>query len=89
MCFLCLCQLLSTPAAASAGFDKFSNVLSDARIQRSESYRAAVARVDMAEEDMFETDSNAGALVNVNDSLLLRFGADSRPRPDGAPALRP
>jgi hypothetical protein len=43
----------------------------------------------MAEEDMFETDSNAGALVNVNDSLLLRFGADSRPRPDGAPALRP
>jgi hypothetical protein len=89
MCFLCLCQLLSAPAAASAGFDKFSDVLSDARIQRGKSYPAAAPRVDMTEEDMFEIGRNAGALVDVNDGLLPRPGVDSRPRPDGGPALRP
>jgi|GEM_PF-2815845 len=89
MFFPCLCQLRSAPAEASAGFDKFSDVLSDVRSQHGKSCRAAAPRVDMAEEDRFETSRNAGALVEVNDGLLLRFGADSRPRPDGAPALRP
>lgn len=78
MRFLSLCLLLLAPAIASASVGVFTDVTGDTRIQRGELYLAAAPGVDVEEDDIIETGSNASAQAEMNDGTLLKLGAGSR-----------
>ncbi len=79
MRFLSLCLLLYAPASVlAAGVGVFTDVTGDTRILRGEYYLAAAPGVEVEENDIIETGSNASAQVEMSDNTLLKLGADSR-----------
>ena len=70
--------LLLTPVAASAGIGLFTEVTGDTRLQRGEVYLVAAPGVDVEEDDIVETGSDASAQMEMSDGTLLKLGAGSR-----------
>ena len=75
---LSLCLLLFMPAVAIAGIGVFTEVAGEVRLQRGEVYFAGAAGVDVEEDDIVETGSNASAQLEMNDGTLFKLGAGSR-----------
>ena len=73
----CILLFLSSNAfAASVGV--FSEVSGDIRIQRGDDYYAAAQGVDVDENDIVETGTDAAAQIEMKDGSVLKLGASSR-----------
>lgn len=78
MRLLSLCFLLLAPSFTSASIGVLTDVTGDTRIQRADFYLAATPGVEIEEDDILETGTNASAQVELNDGSLLKLGAGTR-----------
>ena len=78
MRFLTLCFLLLAPGFTSASIGVVTDVTGDTRIQRSDFYFAVTPGVEVEEDDILETGTNASAQVEMYDGSLLKLGAGTR-----------